>query len=73
MKNDPASSAKWSFGIVIVWSEMRPIGQIITIANAVLKSVNLHARDGFEKRFSDKSRHLFNDPVSVFDVEINAK
>lgn len=52
---------------------MRTIGEIITIANAVVKSVNLHATDSLKKRFSNKSRHFFNNAVSVFDIEINAK
>lgn len=73
MKHDPASSTEWSLGIVIVRSEMRTIGVIITIADAVVKSVDLHATDGLEKRFSNKSRHFFNNTISVFDIEINAK
>lgn len=73
VKNDSASSTERSFGIVIVWSEMRSIGVIIAIAIAVVKGVDLHAGYGLEKRFSNKSRHFFNDPVSVFNVEINTK
>lgn len=73
MKNDPASSTERTFGIVIVWSEMRSIGVIIAIAVAIVKGMNLHASDGLEKWFSNKGRYFFNDSVSVFDVEINAK
>lgn len=48
MKHDPASGTEWSFSIVIVRSEMRTIGVIITIAHTVVKSVNLHATNGLE-------------------------